>query len=221
MSLELMYKDELKGFYKSKVMLFLWTGLPMIAVMFHILKPEASQRELPLTMLSALVVSSLSGTLSSIMLAVSIIHEKSKGVYPLFLIRPVKRWSIVMGKYLAVYTCIIIAAFISVMIGLIVDYFSAEGITTSLLMQTGQSLFFSFSMMSVTASAGVLIGVVSPSVLVGVILVLYGGNQVAVVTVLPAMLNLPFQSLFSIGISLLVTAATLTLAIIIFNRKQF
>ena len=221
MSLPLMYKDELKGFYKSKVMLFLWTGLPVIAILFHLLKPESSQQEVPLTMLSALVVSSLSGTLSSIMLAVGIIHEKSRGVYPLFLIRPVKRWNIILGKYFAVYTCIVIAAFISVMVGLLVDHFSADGVTIQLLKQAGQSLIVSFSMMSVTASAGVFIGVVSPSVLVGVILVLYGGNQVASITFLPAMLNLPFQSLFSFGISLLFTVGTLALAVLIFNRKQF
>ena len=30
MKLQMLYVDELRGFYKSKVMLFLWVGLPVI-----------------------------------------------------------------------------------------------------------------------------------------------------------------------------------------------
>jgi len=32
----LLFKDELTGFYKSKVMIFLWIGLPLMAVLLHL-----------------------------------------------------------------------------------------------------------------------------------------------------------------------------------------
>ena len=31
MKLPMLYRDELQGFYKSKVMIFLWVGLPIVA----------------------------------------------------------------------------------------------------------------------------------------------------------------------------------------------
>ena len=37
MSLWLLFKDELNGFYRSKVMLALWAGLPAMAVLLYFL----------------------------------------------------------------------------------------------------------------------------------------------------------------------------------------
>lgn len=220
MSLMLMYKDELKGFYKSKVMLVLWIGLPVLALWIYLLDPKTEQ-QVPLTVLSGLVVSSLAGTLSSIMLTVGIIHEKSRGVYPLFLIRPVKRKDILLGKFFAVYSCIVMAAMISIFMGLVVDFFTIGTISGKLIGNTVTSMVMGFSMMAISASAGILIGIISPSVLVGVILVLYGGNQVASLVMIPAILGLSKSAFIAVIPGVIFASLFLWAAIVIFNKKQF
>lgn len=220
MNLKLMYKDELKGFYKSKVMLFLWIGLPILALWIYLLNPETEQN-VPLTVLSALVVSSIAGTLSSIMLTVGIIHEKSKGIYPLFLIRPIKRRDILLGKFFAVFTCVFLAALISISLGLIVDYLTLGSISGNIIKETLSSIIMSISMMGISCSAGILIGMISPSVLVGVILVIYGGNQISALVMIPAFMGLSSSPLISIIPAVIFSCIFLSTAVMIFNKKQF
>ena len=81
MKLPLLYVDELRGFYKSKVMIFLWAGLPIIAILFRFVQYESTGQTIPFTVISVLVVSSLAGTLAAVMLTVSIINEKNRHVY--------------------------------------------------------------------------------------------------------------------------------------------
>ena len=90
------------------------------------------------------------------------------------------------------------------------------------------SLFWSSTTIAVASiaiscAAGVLIGVASPSVLLGVILVIYGGNQVASITILPRLLGLELanENLFIIGVSISFTVVFLLLAILIFERQEF
>jgi ABC-type Na+ efflux pump permease subunit len=96
MSLPLLLVDELRGFYKSNAMVFLWIGLPIISILFRFLSSSTGQA-IPFAVISSIVVSSLGGTLASVMLAVSIINEKNRHVYELFLIRPVKRRNIIIA----------------------------------------------------------------------------------------------------------------------------
>ena len=219
-SFPLLYKDELTGFYKSKVMLLLWLGMPALVLILHIWNPE-SKEQMPLAVLSALTVSSITGTLASVMLAVGIVHEKSKGVYSLFLIRPVKRRHILLSKFFSVYSCIAVAALLTISLGFAFDYLNRGGITHENFKQTAVSLAMSFSMMAIASSAGVLIGVISPSVLVSVILVLYGGNQLAALGFLPYMLKLHKPALFMVIIGVLATALLLSFSVLLFNKKQF
>jgi ABC-2 type transport system permease protein len=107
MSFRILFFDELKGFYKSKVMLILWFGLPFLTLLIHFINPDLEG--LPVSSLVALLISSVGGTLSAALLSTSITNEKSHHVYDLFLVRPVKRYSILLAKYLAVYLCLIIA----------------------------------------------------------------------------------------------------------------
>lgn len=216
----LLYKDDLTGFYKSKVMLILWLGMPVLVLIIHLWNP-GTEEEMPLTVLSALTVSSISGTLASVMLAVGIVHEKSKGVYSLFLVRPVRRLHILLSKFFSVYSCIAVAALITVAFGFAFDYLYHGGIAHDIFKQTVMSLVMSFSMMAIASSAGVLIGVVSPSVLVAVILVLYGGNQLSVLGFLPYMIKLPHPMLIMALAGASVAAILLSIAVFIFNKKQF
>ena len=217
----LLFVDELRGFYKSKVMIFLWVGLPVIALMFHFISAGSSGQSIPFTVISALVVSSIGGTLASVMLAVFIVNEKNRRVYDLFLIRPLKRRDILFAKFFSVYTCVAIASFIAVLAGIVTDYATTGVLSTTILTDSGQSLAISLSMIAVACSAGVLIGIASPTVLVGAILVIYGGNQISVIPLVPTLLNLPYASVFTIVIAAAVAVGLLAASIKVFNRKQF
>jgi len=220
MSFLLLFKDELRGFYKSKVMIFLWIGLPALAVLFHLWAPNTGP-ELPFTVISALLVSSIGGTLASAMLAVTIINEKTSRVYDLFLIRPLKRWNIVLSKFFAVYLCLMIASTLALLLGMVIDTFST-GLPSSVVLNSAlQSFALGLSMIMVSSAAGVLIGVSSPSVLVGVILVIYGGNQISVIPLIPSMLTIPYPAIITVLIGVMISCVLLGIAIFVFNRKQF
>ncbi|MCJ7423179.1 hypothetical protein MUP01_02785 [Candidatus Bathyarchaeota archaeon] len=218
--LQLLFIDELRGFYKSKVMIFLWIGLPLITVLMHFLYSNTGQT-VPFTAISAIVVSSLAGTLASVMLVVSIINEKNRHVYELFLIRPLKRRHIIIAKFLAVYSCVTVASFLAIAMGIAADYFALGRLPEAVLSDTVQSLTISLSMMAISSAAGILIGVVSPSILVGVVLVIYGGNQISVIPILPSILNIDNPLLFTICAGTVTSVVLLILAIYAFNRKQF
>lgn len=201
MNLALLYTDELRGFYKSKVMLFLWVGLPLLAVLFRFVQASDQSQSMPFSVVSALVVSSVAGTLAAVMLTVSIINERNRHVYELFLVRPVKRRDLLIAKGLAVYTCVAVASLVSVFVGLAADYVVGAALPGTLLSALGQSLAVSFSMLAVACSVGVLIGVASPSILVGAILVVYGGNQLSVIPLVPTLLNLPHVALLTLALA--------------------
>ncbi|MFP4141944.1 MAG: hypothetical protein ACLFT7_01205 [Thermoplasmata archaeon] len=220
MSLSILFKDELKGFYKSKVMMVLWIGLPVLSILFFLFSPDTGD-EMPLTVVTSLVVSSIGGTLGAVMLTVSIINEKGNKVYDLFLIRPIKRRNILISKFLSVYLCIAIAVSLSLMIGLALDYYRFGGIPEDMVKSTIDSIIISLSMISISASAGVLIGVISPSVLVGAVLVIYGGNQISILPAIPALFEISNEILFAIVSSAAMTVLLLSIAIVIFGKKQF
>ncbi|MFW6196653.1 MAG: hypothetical protein ACOC5D_04875 [Thermoplasmatota archaeon] len=54
MSLKILFKDELRGFYKSKVMIVLWVGLPLLAALIYFWSTETGQ-EIPFATFSALL----------------------------------------------------------------------------------------------------------------------------------------------------------------------
>ncbi len=220
MKLPLLFVDELKGFYKSKVMISLWVGLPLVSILFYFLSSNTGS-PIPFTVVSAIVVSSLAGTLASVMLAVSIINEKNRHVYELFLIRPLKRRNIIIAKFLSVYACIAIAAILAIILGVVADYLTTSTLSEAVLSNTFQSLSISLSMMATSCATGVLIGVASPSVLVGAILVIYGGNQISALPLLPSILNPTNPTLFTMSLGALMSIILLILAISIFDRKQF
>jgi ABC-2 type transport system permease protein len=221
MKLGLLFVDELRGFYKSKVMIFLWIGLPIIALLFRFVSASSSGQNIPFTLISAIVVSSIAGTLASVMLAVFIISEKNRHVYELFLIRPLKRRDIILAKFFSVYTCVAIASGIAVLAGMITDYATTGTLSMTILNNAGQSLATSLSMIAVSCAAGVLIGVASPSVLVGAILVVYGGNQISVIPLVPTLLNLQDATVFTIVLAGAAAAGLLAAAVVLFERKQF
>jgi ABC-2 type transport system permease protein len=219
-TLGLLYVDEFKGFTKSRVMLALWVGLPVLALILHAWSP-AVDGDMPLSAFTALIVSSISGTLASAMLAVSLIHERSRHVYELFLIRPMQRRDILLAKFLAVYTGLAIAAVLAVLVGFAFDYVDGGAIPSGLLIDTVKSVGLSLSMTAIASAMGVLIGVISTSVLLGVILVIYGGNQIVGLVMLPAVNDFSGSSLLTFAGAAVIAGLALYGAVRLFNRQQF
>ena len=217
MSLRILFRDELDGFYRSKVMLVLWVGLPVLSILLYLLSPDTGG--IPFSVFVSLLVGSIGGTLSAAMLAVSIINERERHVYDLFVIRPVKRRDIVLSKFLAVYGCVIVAGVLAQGVGVWGDYY-ITGLTGGIdLGNLGSSMIVMVSMLAISCSVGVLIGMVSPSVLVGVILVLYGGNQLSAVAVIPVLVA-KSEAWFPLVPGAVISALFLVGSVIIFNRRQ-
>jgi ABC-2 type transport system permease protein len=204
MSLGLLFRDELKGFYKSKVMLTLWVGLPLLTLVIYFASP--TNQGLSLASFTAIIIGSIGGMLAAAMLVSSIISEKSRHVFDLFIIRPVKRSDIVLSKFLATYVCVTAAGIIALVFGALFDLVQKGSFQGDVLTVSVNALIMAASMTSIACSAGVLIGFSANSMLTGIILVIYGANQLSVVAVL-----IP-------GIS--VTVVLLLFTIRIFNRKQ-
>jgi ABC-2 type transport system permease protein len=218
MSLGILFRDELNGFYRSKVMLFLWVGLPLMAILLKLWSPDL-QGEMPFSGFTALMISSIGGTLVSVLLAVSIINEKSKGVYDLFVIRPIRRSSILVSKFLAVFLCVVTAALIALSLTMVLDLIGGGAIMPADTLM--ESMVLSISIMGVASAVGVLIGVASPSVLVGAILVIYGGTQVSSLSALPSLMGWENGTAMTALMALAVATLFMGIASIYFSRKQF
>ena len=219
MSLRLLFLDELMGYAKSKVMIVLWFGLPLLSFIIHFIQPETEG--LPVSFLVSLVVSSIGGTLSSVMLSTSIVSEKNQHVYELFLIRPVKRSSLLLAKFFSVFLCLIVAVIISLSVGMIIDIFTV-GLTEYFLNETFESLIVSISAMAITCSIGIFIGVIVSSIPVAAILSVYLGGQLSSIIILPTIFieSLdPVILALILGVSL--TTIIMGLNIFLFGRQQF
>lgn len=220
MNLWLLFTDELRGFYKSRIMIVLWVGLPILVAVLHLAQPDSD--EISFTALSGLLVASLGGTLGAAMLAVSLINEKAQRIYDLFLIRPVARRDILLSKFLAVFGCITLAAVIAHFVGMGLDVLTLGAVPAHASGAAVKSWFVTLAGLGVSCAAGIAIGVVTQSVLAGVILVIYVGNQISGLPLLPVLLGMEGNpELLAAGLGVVLTVALLVASIAIFNRKQF
>ncbi len=220
MSLKILFIDELKGFYKSKVMIVLWIGMPLIALLFHYF--QLYTEGIPISYLVSLLISSIGGTLSSVMLSTSIVNEKNRHVYELFLIRPIKRKNLLIAKFLAVYMCLTIAIGISIGIEIIIDVFINKIPLEFILNTIFGSLFTSMAIVAISCSLGTLFGVLVSSVSVAAILSVYLGNQLSAVLILPTfLLDFLDPLIVSPLLGSVITILLMSINIILFNRQQF
>lgn len=221
MSFPILFKDELRGFYKSHIMIILWIGLPIISILLYIWSPDTSG-EMPFSALFATMMSSLGGSLAGIMITVHLIYEKSRHVYELFLVRPVTRKNLLLSKFFAVLICVAIACALSLLLGLLIDCIHRGSISQEIIKTAFESFGLSLATMASWCAAGVLVGVVAPSVLVGVILIVFVVNNItSIALLLPIMLKFSYSILYSILLSVILAVLFLTSAIFIFNKKQF
>ena len=220
MSLKILFLDELKGFYKSKVMIILWVGMPLLSLLFNFIVPDTEG--IPISSIVAIIFSSIGGMLASAMLSTSIASEKVRHVYDLFLIRPVRRTNILLAKFFAVYLCLIIAIGISLVVGLIIDQLTIGTLPEYVVDQTIESLSISLAAIAISCSIGIFFGVMVSSVPVAAILSVYLGNQISAISILPTLLiDFIDPIIYSLLLGSIVPTIILALSITIFARKQF
>ena len=221
MSLPLIFYDELKGFYKSKVMISLWIIFPVLTILLHYLSNIDTQEPSSATFTASILISSIGGMISSIILTSSIINEKDIKAYDLFLIRPIKRWQIIISKYLAVFLSITIAGLLALSIGIIYDSFQNSVPLDLLLPHIIESFITTVSVISVSCSFGILIGVISSSLVLGVIIIIFVGQYVNLLPLIPVFLEIDNSETTVSIIGLVVTIVLLIAAIFAFNKKEF
>ncbi|PNX46742.1 MAG: hypothetical protein BV457_07110 [Thermoplasmata archaeon M9B1D] len=219
MSFSLILKDEFKGFYKSKVMIFLWIGLPILAFILHFFLSDAYGT---LSTLTAVLVSNIGGLLAAVMLTVNIINEKDTRVYDLFLIRPLKRWHLVVSKFLAVFICVSIACLLAITLGIAVDFFQSSIPIDIIAQNLVDPLIMTFSVIAISSATGILFGVISPSILVGVVLVIFVGNYISSIpSIVPFVFDIKDPVIYVLAIGVIFTIVLMSLGIILFERKEF
>ena len=198
----------------------LWVGLPILTIIMHFFQPD--MEEFPFSFLVSIVISTIGGTLASSMLSTSLTSEINQKVYDLFLIRPLKRITILITKFGAVYFCLVIAIIISLTLGLIIDYLTIGGLTENVIITLFESLAISLAAIAVSCSIGLLFGITISSVPVAAILSVYLGNQLSALSILPSLfLDIINPFVFAAVIGVSVPVILLSISSIIFTHKEF
>jgi hypothetical protein len=219
----LIVRDELWGFAKSKVMLVLWVVLPALGVLGYFVLPEQLKsgmgRTLSASAFMALIESSIAGTVAALMVAVDIVSEKQRKVYDLYVIRPIPRHAIILAKFIAVFVCVTITCLVSMVAGIAVDALRGQPITE--LHETTKAFASLVAVIALSAAVGVFFGVVSRTILVAVILILYVGQNLAIVPMLPMYFGiLPNSFWMFIAISVVLVAVVLYGSVALFKRSE-
>lgn len=223
MTFGLLYLDEMRGFYKSYVMLSLWVGLPVftIALRFRLPIVQPLYPNWPLSYFVSTVIGGIGGILASVTLSTSMVSERNQNVYDLFLIRPVRRSSLVLAKFAGIYTCLVAATVLSLTSGVVVDVmfkFNYEPFLSA----TVKSLVISLSAIAIACSTAVLIGLVVSSVALAAMVTVFTGDMLMLIPMIPNYVN-PLADPVPLGIAsgVFVTLVVLALTVYVFSRKQF
>jgi len=221
MNLDMLFIDEIKGYYRSRVMAVLLIGLPVITIIMHSIQPETEG--ISFLYIAGLLVASVGGLIGCVTLATSISTELDNHVYDLFLIRPVRRTNLLLAKFIAVIVCVIIAVCFSFLVGYVLD-FALVGAPAEVTIQDSlNSLSTNIAAIFVACSLGVLIGVANKSVAVSAIIGIYAGGQLSGIIALAPIL-LPSEMsphLFVIALSAIAAPIILIMGLFLFERKQF
>ena len=219
MALKILYFDELKGFSRSKVMVVLWAGLPLLSVAFRFFRPDTEG--LPLLTLVAILLSTIGGTVAAVLLSTTIASERAKGVYDLFLVRPVNRSQLLLAKFLAAFSSLLVAVILSVLLGVAIEAVSGALVPDALIKQNGESLLISITGIAVACSIGVFFGIVMNTVAVAAILAAYLGNQIIGALILPLALGVSLNLVvYCILVGIFVPALFLWISSMIYKRKR-
>lgn len=214
----LLYRDELRGFVRSRVIIILAVGLPLLVFLLRLLNPDTEG--IPIFAFSAILIASIGGTLGAVLLSTAITNERSRHVYDLFLIRPVGRGELLLSKYFAALTALLGTAVLALAVGFVADALAGRP-AVDIVVDGVQPVILSLAGMAIACSAGVLLGVLLDSVAGSAILAVYLGNQLSAVAVLPSALapELPVIPI-AVAAGVVVPALVLVVAITVFRRKS-
>jgi ABC-type Na+ efflux pump permease subunit len=225
----LLLRDELVGFAKSKVMIVMWVVLPLLAMGAYLLLPDElfeaqglSRQAFTATTFVAFLMSSLAGTVAALMVAVDLVSERNRKVYELFVIRPIPRAAIVWAKFLAVFACVTIACVASIVAGLLVDWLRGAAVSGEDFRGLVKPLVSLVGVIAISTGVGVVFGTLSKSILAAVILILYLGQNLAFVPMLPIYLGiLPNQFWLIMLVSFAIAITLGFVAARIFKNTEF
>ena len=221
----LLIRDELVGFARTKTMLVLWLLMPALALAGFLLLPDSLHLADPNEPVSATAFitffqSSIAGLIAGLMTAVDLVSEKSRNVHVLLAIRPIRREAIVWAKFFSVAVCVIAACLVSVVLGLTVDVLRGEPVTGAMVYDAFKSILMLINTIALSAAAGVTVGVMSRTILVAVLLVLYGGQNLAILPLIPVWLGFPNTYWLLMVISAVIVLLLMWGAGAMFRRAQ-
>lgn len=231
----LLFMDELRGFAKSAIMISMWVGLPLMGLGLYFALPDRmpvntfteDKFALPSSSFLSIMLSSIAGMLASAMVSVEIVNEKNKKVYDLFFIRPINRGSFMWAKFFAVAFCTSVAVIFSMLSGLIVDLLRGVPIGPLMLESIFNSTLSAIGVVIVSTAAGVLIGMLSKTVMLAVMLVIFAVQYVMLIPALAAMLPMfdeyiptDWISAAIYLITLILTVAMMLISSFIFKRME-
>lgn len=198
-------------------MIALWIGLPVITVAMALLQPDTEG--IALLSFIAIIIGSIGGTLSAVMVSTAVTNERSRHVYDLYLIRPVSRTQLLLAKYLGAVSCLAIAALASVGVGVVVDLIAGR-LTAELARYAAEAFVVALATMAIATGVGLLFGVLISSVAVSAILSVYLGNQLSAAIVLPTLMVRSLPAIpFAVGVGIGVSAALVFGSIAVFKRQ--
>jgi ABC-2 type transport system permease protein len=212
-----MYIDEITGFIRSRIIHVLLVGLPLLTLFLRLIRPDTEG--VPLLLFVSIVLASVGGTISAVLLGTTVANERSRGVYDLFLIRPVTRPVLLLSKYFASLTVLLGAVLASMALALVVDAVMGT-YSPGVLQSAAESVILSVAGMAVACSVGLLFGTIFDSVAVTAVLSVYLGNQLSAVIILPPLFVEGIEPLsFAPVAGIAVPAIILFIAIKVFSRK--
>jgi ABC-type transport system involved in multi-copper enzyme maturation permease subunit len=226
----LLFMDELSGFAKSAVMIGMWVGMPLLGILLYFVLPTqmpmggggmtGQEFSLPASTFLALMLSSTGGLLAATLVSIDIVNEKNKKVYDLFLIRPINRGSFMWAKFFAVTFCVTVALAISMFAGILVDVI--RGVEISPLMQETilEKFIAGAGVVMISTAAGILIGMLSSTVLMAVMLVWFIGQYVMLIPMLAGMISNDWVQTITLGLTLVLSGLFVYVASMIFKRME-
>jgi ABC-type transport system involved in multi-copper enzyme maturation permease subunit len=222
-----MLRDEMVGFARSRVMLVLWIVLPLVTSVGYLLLPDRAVDSLmPGSKMGAsdfmaMMISSVAGTVAALLVGVDIVSERNRKVYDLFVIRPIRREVILWAKFVAVTVSVSVACIVALALGLTVDAVRGATVGADTIVAALDSLGSLVAVIALSAGVGVFFGVVSRSILVAVILILYLGQNLSILPMLPVWLGvLPDRFWLIMTTSAALTLAMVWLGGVIFRRSE-
>lgn len=190
-------KDEFYGFAKSKVMVVLWVVLPILAIggyfLFDFLQSIQAEEagaaadgpKMSVFVFLSALLSSIAGTVAALMIAVDVVSERQRKVFELLVIRPMRREAIIWSKFIAVFVMVSLACVISMSLAIAVDYVRGETVTWTTLYEMAKGLAQAAAVIALATAGGVAVGVISRTILVAVLIVQFGSQNLTVVPMLP------------------------------------